>query len=30
MIRARFRVNEDDYRPVTWPIKHPYWFELEG
>lgn len=25
MIRARFEVNEDDYRPVNWPIKHPYW-----
>ncbi|HVM91365.1 MAG TPA: hypothetical protein VMT67_01065 [Terriglobales bacterium] len=25
MIRARFQVNEDDPRPVNWPIKHPYW-----
>ena len=25
MIRARFHVNEDDPRPVHWPIKHPYW-----
>jgi len=25
MIRARFLVNPDDYRPVSWPIKHPYW-----
>ena len=25
MIRARFLVNGDDYRPVVWPIKHPYW-----
>lgn len=25
MIRARFKVNEDDFRPVVWPIKHPYW-----
>lgn len=25
MIRARFKVNGEDYRPVTWPIKHPYW-----
>ena len=25
MIRARFTVNGDDYRPVEWPIKHPYW-----
>lgn len=25
MIRARFHANEDDYRPVKWPVKHPYW-----
>lgn len=25
MIRARFRANEDDYRPINWPVKHPYW-----
>ena len=25
MIRARFYVNGDDYRPVNWPLKHPYW-----
>lgn len=25
MIRARFKVNPDDPRPVAWPIKHPYW-----
>ena len=25
MIRARFHVNKEDYRPVNWPIKHPYW-----
>jgi hypothetical protein len=25
MIRARFKANEEDYRPVNWPIKHPYW-----
>jgi hypothetical protein len=25
MIRARFHVNEEDYRPIHWPIKHPYW-----
>lgn len=25
MIRARFYTNEDDYRPVEWPIKYPYW-----
>jgi len=25
MIRARFKANEDDFRPVSWPVKHPYW-----
>ena len=25
MIRARFKANEDDYRPVNWPVKHPFW-----
>jgi hypothetical protein len=25
MIRARFKVNPEDFRPVVWPIKHPYW-----
>jgi len=25
MIRARFETDLDDYRPVNWPIKHPYW-----
>lgn len=25
MIRARFTVNDQDYRPVVWPIPHPYW-----
>lgn len=25
MIRARFKVIIDDYNPITWPIKHPYW-----
>ena len=25
MIRARFKTNHDDPRPVNWPIKHPYW-----
>ncbi len=25
MIRARFRANAYDYRPVNWPVKHPYW-----
>lgn len=25
MIRARFNVAALDWRPVVWPIKHPYW-----
>lgn len=25
MIRARFHANDDDPRPVNWPVKHPYW-----
>lgn len=25
MIRARFRSNSKDCRPVSWPVKHPYW-----
>lgn len=26
MIRSRFTVKDvADYRPVKWPIKHPYW-----
>ena len=23
MLRVRF--HADDYRPVKWPVKHPYW-----
>lgn len=25
MIRARFKTDPNDPRPVNWPIKHPYW-----
>lgn len=25
LYRARFETNADDYRPVVWPIAHPYW-----
>ncbi len=25
MIRARFRTDAQDFCPVNWPIKHPYW-----
>lgn len=30
MIRARFKANPDDARPVVWPIKHPYWISGYG
>jgi len=25
MIRCRFKVPDEDYRPIRWPVKHPYW-----
>lgn len=25
MIRARFKTHAEDWRPVSWPVKHPYW-----
>lgn len=25
MIRCRFKQPTWDYRPLEWPIKHPYW-----
>lgn len=30
MIRARFITRADDYRPINWPIKHPYWCTGSG
>lgn len=30
MIRARFRADPDDPRPVNWPVKHPYWVTGHG
>lgn len=36
MIRARFKLHmnvledPEDYRPVSWPIKHPYWCTGSG
>ena len=30
MIRARFEVEAEDYRPINWPIKHPYWCTGSG
>ena len=25
LLRVRFKVNKDDYRPNNWPVKYPYW-----
>jgi hypothetical protein len=25
LFRVRFKTSSDDYRPITWPIKYPYW-----
>lgn len=25
MLRVLFHANEDDYRPIKWPVKYPYW-----
>ncbi len=25
MLRVRFKANPDDYRPVKWPVKYPFW-----
>lgn len=25
MLRVRFRANEDDPRPISWPVKYPFW-----
>lgn len=25
MLRVRFRANAEDFRPVNWPVKHPFW-----
>lgn len=30
MIRARFRANMLDPRPVVWPIRYPYWVSGYG
>lgn len=30
MIRARFKANLEDPRPIHWPIRHPYWISGEG
>jgi hypothetical protein len=30
MIRVRFKTDAEDYRPVTWPLLHPYWCTGHG
>lgn len=30
LMRVRFHANEEDYRPVVWPVKHPYWCSGSG
>lgn len=30
MIRCRFKTNSEDYRPINWPLKHPYWCSGQG
>jgi len=30
LLRVRFHANEDDPRPVNWPVKHPYWVSGYG
>lgn len=30
MLRIRFHSNEDDPRPIKWPIKYPYWISGYG
>ena len=25
LIRVRFKTIIEDYRPVNWPVKYPYW-----
>lgn len=25
LYRIRFKANPDDYRPIKWPVGHPYW-----
>jgi len=30
LIRVRFYADIDDYRPVNWPVKYPYWCTGRG
>jgi hypothetical protein len=30
MLRVRFKTTDKDYRPVKWPIPHPYWCTGSG
>lgn len=30
MLKVRFHANYPDYRPINWPVKHPYWCSGSG
>ena len=30
LLRVRFKANEEDPRPISWPVKHPYWITGYG
>jgi hypothetical protein len=30
MLRIRFKANNEDPRPINWPVKHPYWVSGEA
>lgn len=30
ILRVRFKTKESDYRPIVWPIPHPYWCTGHG
>lgn len=30
LLRARFKANENDPRPVNFPVKYPYWITGYG
>lgn len=29
MLRVRFYTDAEDYRPINWPLKYPYWLTGE-
>ena len=30
MLRVRFKSDAEDFRPVNWPLKHPWWCSGTG